>query len=94
MYPTEVEVGFAIKEVNMPREKLCITNKAVVLLAWLMQHRDVAAGTTKKPERLDEHLQAVETKLMQQELHEISDVGSKYHFRTAWAYKFEENDRS
>ncbi|KAI4162093.1 MAG: hypothetical protein LQ342_004263 [Letrouitia transgressa] len=70
------------------------TTKAVVLLAWLMQNRVIAVTTTTKPERLDEYLQAVETKLTQEELHEISEVGSKFHFRTSWRDKFEEDDRS
>ncbi len=70
------------------------TTKAVVLLAWLMQNNVVAVTTTMKPERLDEYGQALKTNLSQEELQEISEVGSTYHFRTAWSDKFEEDDRS
>ena len=70
------------------------TTTAVVLLAWLIQNNVAAVTTTRKPERLDEYAQALKTKLTQEELHEISEVGSTYHFRTSWPEKFEKDDRS
>lgn len=70
------------------------TTKAVILLAWLLQNKIVAVTTTTKVERLDEYLQALNTNLTPEELHEISEVGSTYHFRTSWSDRFEEDDRS
>ena len=68
--------------------------KAVVLLAWSIQNNIVTVTTTTKPERLDEYAQALKIKLTQEELHEISEVGSTYHFRTSWTDKFEKEDQS
>ncbi|KAL8842270.1 MAG: hypothetical protein Q9170_000596 [Blastenia crenularia] len=70
------------------------TTMAVVLLAWLIQNKVVAVTTTTKPERVDEYLQAVNMKLTEEELREISEVGSTFHCRTSWAEMFEEDDRS
>lgn len=58
-------------------------SKAVVLLAWLIQNEVITVTTTTKPERLNKYLQALKTNLTQEELHEISEVGSTYHFRTS-----------
>lgn len=58
--------------------------KAVILLAWLIQNNIVAVTSTTKPERLDEYARVLRTKLTQEELHEISEVGSTYRFRTSW----------
>ncbi len=69
------------------------TTKAVALLAWLRQNRVAAVTTTTKLERLDGYPQAVGTKLTEEELHEISKIGSTYHFRTSWPDRFEENDQ-
>ena len=68
------------------------TTEAVVLLTWLIQRNFVAVTTTTKPERLDEYAQALKFVLRQEELDEISNIGSTYPFRTSW--DFEEDDRS
>lgn len=70
------------------------TSKAVVLLAWMMQNNIVAVTTTGNPERLDEYAQVLRTKLTPEELQEISEVGSTYHFRTSWPERFEKDDRT
>lgn len=70
------------------------TTEVVVLLAWLMQGNIVAVTTTTKPERLDEYAQALKTKLGPEELQEISEIGSTYHFRTSWGDYFKDDDRS
>ncbi|KAK6224098.1 hypothetical protein LQW54_000245 [Pestalotiopsis sp. IQ-011] len=70
------------------------TTEAVVLLAWIMQNNIVAVTTTRKPERLDEYVQALQTKLTVEEVQEITDIGSTYHFRTSLGKHFEEDDRS
>jgi diketogulonate reductase-like aldo/keto reductase len=70
------------------------TTEAVVILTWLMQNQIVAVTTTTKPERLDEYAQALKTRLSQEELHELSEIGSTYHFRMAWGEHFEDDDRS
>ena len=48
MYGTEEEVGIAIKEANIPREKLFITNKA-------------AQGIDNIPAALDQSLKKLQT---------------------------------
>lgn len=68
--------------------------EVAILLAWLIQSKVVAVTTTTKPERLDDYAQALKAKLTERELHEISEVGSTYHFRTSWQEKFKEDDRS
>jgi diketogulonate reductase-like aldo/keto reductase len=70
------------------------TTEATVLLAWLMQNGVVTITTTMQPKRLDEYARALTLKLTQEELDEISKVGSTYHFRTSWPDKFESYDRS
>ncbi|KAL8848442.1 MAG: hypothetical protein Q9221_006549 [Calogaya cf. arnoldii] len=70
------------------------TTQAVVLLSWLIQNDVVAVTTTTKTERLDEYAQALNTTLTQEELHDISEVGSTYHFRTSWPDRFDKDDRS
>lgn len=70
------------------------TTEVVVLLAWIMQNNIVAVTTTRKPERLDEYAQALQTKLTAEEVQEITDIGSTYHFRTSWGKHFAEDDRS
>lgn len=70
------------------------TTEAAVLINWIIQNKVVAVTTTTKPERLDEYAQALKIKLTQDELQEITDVGSTYHFRTSWSEHFEADDRS
>ncbi|EHK44753.1 uncharacterized protein TrAtP1_002872 [Trichoderma atroviride] len=70
------------------------TTEAAVLINWIIQNKVVAATTTTKPERLDEYVQALKITLTQDELQEITDVGSMYHFRTSWPERFEAVDRS
>lgn len=70
------------------------TTQAVVLLSWLIQNDAVAVTTTTRTERLDEYAQALNTKLTQEELHDISEVGSTYHFRTSWPDRYGKDDRS
>lgn len=70
------------------------TTEAAVLINWIIQDKIVAVTTTTKPERLDEYAQALKIKLTQDELQEITDVGSTYHFRTSWSEHFEADDRS
>ena len=70
------------------------TSKTVVLLAWLLQSKIATVTTTTKPERLDEYSQALNTTLTDPELHEISEVGSTYHYRTSWPDKYDKDDRS
>ncbi|GFP57218.1 NAD/NADP-dependent indole-3-acetaldehyde reductase [Trichoderma asperellum] len=70
------------------------TTEAAVLINWIIQNKVVAVTTTTKPERLDEYAQALKIKLTQDELQEITDVGSTYHFCTSWLEHFEADDRS
>ncbi|EHK20638.1 uncharacterized protein TRIVIDRAFT_154427 [Trichoderma virens Gv29-8] len=70
------------------------TTEVAVLINWIIQNKVVAVTTTTKPERLDEYAQALKIKLTQDELQEITDVGSTYHFRTSWPEHFEADDRS
>jgi diketogulonate reductase-like aldo/keto reductase len=70
------------------------TTEAVVLLSWLMQNNIVAVTTTAKPERLDEYVQAMNTRLSKKDLDEITKVGATYHFRTSWRDHFEDDDQS
>lgn len=59
-----------------------------------MQNNIVALTITTKSERFDEYNQALKIHLTQKELHEISEVGFTYHFRTSWSDKFETDDQS
>ncbi|KAF2009096.1 Aldo/keto reductase [Aaosphaeria arxii CBS 175.79] len=70
------------------------TKETSILLAWLIQNGVIAITTTLQPKRLDDYARALTLKLTNEELHEISDVGSKFHFRTSWQEKFEESDRA
>ncbi|KAL2068165.1 hypothetical protein VTL71DRAFT_16263 [Oculimacula yallundae] len=70
------------------------TMEGVVLLAWLMQNKVDAVATTTKPERLDEYAQVLKTKLTEEELDEITKVGSTYHFRNVWDDEFADDDRT
>lgn len=70
------------------------TTEAAVLINWIIQNNVVAVTTTTKPERLDEYAQALKIKLTQDEIKEITDVGSTYHFRISWPERFEADDRS
>ncbi|KAL7919040.1 NADP-dependent oxidoreductase domain-containing protein [Trichoderma austrokoningii] len=70
------------------------TTEAAVLLNLIIQNKVVAVTTTTKPNRLDEYAQALKITLTQDELQEITDVGSTYHFRTSWPEHFEADDRS
>ncbi|KAL8677030.1 MAG: hypothetical protein Q9186_006507 [Xanthomendoza sp. 1 TL-2023] len=63
------------------------TTQAVILLAWLIQNDVAAVTTTTKPERPDKYAQVLNTNLIQEELYDISEVGSTYHFRTSWPDK-------
>ncbi|KAL6690772.1 NADP-dependent oxidoreductase domain-containing protein [Trichoderma pleuroticola] len=70
------------------------TTEAAVLIHWIIQNGVVAVTTTTNPGRLDEYAQALEITLEENELQEITDVGSTYHFRTSWSEHFEADDRS
>ncbi|PNP46413.1 hypothetical protein THARTR1_10735 [Trichoderma harzianum] len=70
------------------------TTEAAVLINWIIQNGVVAVTTTTNPGRLDEYAQALKITLEENELQEITDVGSTYHFRTSWSEHFEADDRS
>jgi diketogulonate reductase-like aldo/keto reductase len=70
------------------------TTVAVVVISWIIQRNIVAVTTTTKPERLDEYAQALKVKLTEDEVQEITDIGSTYHFRASWSEHFKEDDRS
>ena len=70
------------------------TTVAVVIISWIIQRNIVAVTTTTKPERLDEYAQALKVKLTEDEVQEITDIGSTYHFRASWSEHFKEDDRS
>ncbi|KAL6802587.1 NADP-dependent oxidoreductase domain-containing protein [Trichoderma sp. SZMC 28013] len=70
------------------------TTEAAVLINWIIKNGVVAVTTTTNPGRLDEYAQALKIKLTKEELQEITDVGSTYHFRTSWSEHFKVDDRS
>ncbi|KAK1246387.1 hypothetical protein MKX08_000189 [Trichoderma sp. CBMAI-0020] len=70
------------------------TTEAAILINWTIQSNAVAVTTITKPERLDEYAQALKITLTRDELQEITDVGSTYHFRTSWPERFKADDRS
>ena len=70
------------------------TTEAAVLISWIIRNNIVAVTTTTKTERLDEYAQALKVELTEDEIKEITEVGSKYHFRTSWSEHFADNDRS
>ena len=68
--------------------------EAAVLISWIMQNNVVAVTTTTKVERLEAYAQALEFKLTEDEMREITEVGATYHFRASWGDHFEKSDRS
>ncbi|KAI9163602.1 NAD/NADP-dependent indole-3-acetaldehyde reductase [Paramyrothecium foliicola] len=67
--------------------------EAAVLISWIIRNNIIAVTTTTKVERLDEYAQALKINMTEEEVQEITDLGSTYHFRTGWPEHFEENDR-
>lgn len=68
------------------------TTEAAVLINWIIQSNVVAVTTTTKPETLDEYARALKIKLTEDEVQEITDVGSTYHLRTSWSEHFKKDD--
>ncbi|KAL8914977.1 MAG: hypothetical protein Q9172_006982 [Xanthocarpia lactea] len=65
-----------------------------IALRWCIDQDVAAITTSSKEERLSDYLRAMTFKLTPKEVHEISQVGGKKHFRGFWQAKFDEDDPS
>ena len=69
-------------------------SEGVILLRWAMEQGVVTISTSRNESRMAEYLQAANIRLTQEEVQEISRLGSHKHFRAFWRTRFSEDDRS
>jgi diketogulonate reductase-like aldo/keto reductase len=67
---------------------------AVILICWALRQDIAVVTTSTDPERMKDHLKAMNFVLSQGEMDMISWVGSTKHFRGRWTNIFAEDDRS
>jgi diketogulonate reductase-like aldo/keto reductase len=70
------------------------TTDASVMLSWLMAKGVVSVTTTRKTERLQEYIEALQVELSEAEVEEISKVGDSHHVRFYFPERYAENDWS
>jgi diketogulonate reductase-like aldo/keto reductase len=66
---------------------------AVILIRWAVQQNIAVVTTSTDPERMKDHLRAMDFVLSDDEIELISRVGSTKHFRGRWTNIFAEDDR-
>ena len=59
-----------------------------------MNQNIISILTGTKSERFEEYLAALEVKLTEEEMDEITKTGSTYHFRVRFTSKIDEDNRS
>lgn len=70
------------------------TTDTSVMLSWLMAKGVVSVTTTKQPERLREYIGALQVKLSDAEVDEISKVGDTHHVRFYFPERYPKDDWS
>jgi diketogulonate reductase-like aldo/keto reductase len=63
-------------------------DQSAVLFRWQLNQEVISISTTKKAERLDQYLAALDLKLTDDEQKEITEVGLTHHFRIRLSEKF------
>lgn len=70
------------------------TTDTSIMLSWLMSKGVVTVTTTRKIERLQEYIDALQVKLSPDETEEISTVGDTHHVRFYFPERYSEDDWS
>lgn len=69
-------------------------DKSAILLRWHLNQNVIPITTTKNPERLQQYLQALDLRLTEEEMNEITSIGLTHHFRIRLSELFDPDDRS
>jgi diketogulonate reductase-like aldo/keto reductase len=70
------------------------TTDTSIMLSWLMNRCVVVVTTTRKTERLQEYIDALQVKLSPDEIEEISTVGNTHHVRFYFPERYSKDDWS
>ena len=92
--PVTVGKGGPLDEILQSIANKHGVDSAAVLLKWHVAQNVIPITTTGSKERLTRYLEAVDLKLTAEEVEEISQTGSKHHFRWWGSQFFDKADRS
>lgn len=65
-----------------------------VLIKWQIDRKILPVTTTTNPNRLSEYMAALDLKLTDDEMEEITQIGLSHHFRAWYPHLFDSDDRS